>query len=77
MLVGIAYTIKEIRKNAYGATMVFTTAISKRQDNAMDRQAIYDKIYELSAKRGVYTMTRMEQIELYITLFEELTKEEK
>jgi hypothetical protein len=43
----------------------------------MDRADIYDKIYELSAKRGVHTMTRMEQIELYITLFEELTKEEK
>ena len=77
MLAVIVCTGRKIKKNAYVATMVFITVISKRKDNAMDRQAIYDKIYELSAKRGVYTMTRMEQIELYITLFEELTKEEK
>jgi hypothetical protein len=75
MLVVIACTTREIRKNACGAIMVFTTVILKRKDNAMDRQTIYDKIYELSNERGIHDLPRLEQIEMYITLFEELTKE--
>jgi hypothetical protein len=43
----------------------------------MDRQAIYDKIYELSGKRKIQILPRLEQIELYITIYEELLKEEK
>ena len=65
------------RKNACIATMVFITAILKRKERVMDKQAIYDKVYDLSGKRGVQKLPRIEQIEMYITLFEELTKEEK